>query len=62
MRIFSKINKIELDNTVYYIPENHSVNAVDYPSANDLLLSAELVIENNKVIKNRNGKLCSNDL
>lgn len=51
------LNKVKLDNTVYYIPENHSVNAIDNPSATELLLAAELVLENNKIIKNRNGEI-----
>ena len=49
--------KIKSNGMVYYIPDTHSVVTIDNPKADDLLLAADLVLENNKILKNRDGKI-----
>ena len=46
--------KIVLGDTVYFIPVTHSVLDIIEPDATDLLLAADVVIQNSIILKNRN--------
>ena len=49
--------KIVLSDTVYFIPVTHSVLDIIEPGATDLLLAADVVIQNSIILKNRNHAL-----
>lgn len=48
--------KIVVGDTIYFVPSDHAVNAMQSPEAPDYLLAAELVVQNHIVLKNRNDQ------